>query len=273
VASLREALEQLPPELGAKRLRGLQETLLDGMDQGIKILRDNVHAAPVTAASLIKELPSGMRDRLHHEGKYAIYAYPARPIWDKSFLGKLVADLRSVSPEATGFPVTHWETSQGIERGFRQAAAVAAGVLVLLLLIDFRSLRYTLLALAPLSLGVVWMWGGISLLGISYNYVNIIAFPLIIGIGVASGVHILHRYRQEGEQDVAPVVRFTGMAIFLSAATTMVGFGSLALAQHRGAASLGLVLLFGVGACLVTSTLFLPALLALLKRMRSGRPK
>jgi predicted RND superfamily exporter protein len=122
--------------------------------------------------------------------------------------------------------------------------------------------------MAPLGLGITWMWGGFSVLGLSYNYVNIIACPLIIGIGVASGVHILHRYRQQGQQDVASVVRFTGMAIFLSAATTMVGFGSLALAQHRGAAMLGLVLLIGVGSCLITSTRFLPALLKLIQRKK-----
>ena len=93
----------------------------------------------------------------------------------------------------------------------------------------------------------------------------------IVGIGVASGVHILHRYRQDGEGDIAPVVRHTGLAFFLSAATTMVGFGSVALSSHRGASSLGLLLLLGVGACLVTSTMFLPAMLAVRKARRERR--
>jgi hopanoid biosynthesis associated RND transporter like protein HpnN len=277
LARLRKTIDKTPAAESTRRLAQLQRLLLDGLDQGIKLLSDNVNATTITVANLVAGMPSGLRDRLYHskgKGKgaqFAVYVYPARPIWDKDFLERLIVDLRKVSPAATGFPVTHWETSQAIERGFRHAAIVASVVLVLMLLIDFRSPRYALLALAPLAMGIAWMWGGISLLGISYNFVNIIAFPLIIGIGVASGVHILHRYRQEGERDVAPVIQFTGMAVFLSAATTMVGFGSLALAQHQGAASLGLVLLLGVGSCLLTSTLFLPALLQLLRRRDNGK--
>ena len=266
LGELRAAIKQAPPDQARQRLGKVQGQLLSGLDQGLDMLWKGATGGPVTAASLLASLPPGFRDRLFHDGRYAVYTYPARPIWDKGFMAQLVRDLRSVSPEATGFPVTHWETSNAIEAGFRDASIIASVMLVLLLLLDFRNLRYTLMAVAPLAMGITWMWGGMSLLNISYNFVNVIAFPLIIGIGVASGVHILHRYRQEGEQDVAPVVRFTGMAIFLSAATTMVGFGSLTLAHHRGAASLGQVLLLGVGACLATSVLFLPALLRVLKR-------
>jgi len=266
VARLRKALKETPAHKALPRLQELQKKILAGIDQGLEILRQNAGAKPMTAASLLAELPAGLRDRMYHQGRYAVYVYPAEPIWDKQYMARFIADLRSVQPEATGFPVTHYEIGSSIELGFRDASIIALVALVILLLLDFRSPRYTLLALAPLGMGIAWMWGGISLLGMSYNFVNIIAFPLIIGIGVASGVHILHRFRQEGEQDIAPVVRFTGMAIFLSAATTMVGFGSLTLAQHRGAATLGIVLLLGVGACLATALFFLPALLRVLKR-------
>ena len=266
---LEAALEQVPEADATRRLGKLQASLLDGLQQGLKILEQNIASEGITAKGLLAQLPPGMRDRLYSDGSFAVIAYPAKPIWDKAFLGQLIKDLRAVHPEATGFPVTHWETSSAIERGFKDASIIALLVLVVLLTIDFRSPRYTLLALAPLGMGVAWMWGGLSLLGLSYNFVNIIAFPLIIGIGVASGVHILHRYRQEDERHIAPVVRHTGMAIFLSAATTMVGFGSLSLASHEGAASLGNVLLLGVGACLLTAVLFLPAVIALLRRHES----
>lgn len=268
VTQLRLALEQVPAAEAAARMGRFEAELLAGMDQGIRILRQNVEARPVTVQTLLARLPVGLRDRLYHEkGHFAVYVYPAASIGDKALLQRFVEEVREVSTAATGFPVTHWESSRSIERGFRDAAIAAAVTLLLLLLLDFRSLRYTLLAVAPLGIGVAWMWGGMSLLGMEYTYVNIIAFPLIIGIGVASGVHILHRYRQEGTGDVAPVVRFTGMAVFLSAATTMVGFGSLALARHQGAANLGVLLLVGVGSCLLASTLFLPALLHLLRRV------
>lgn len=264
---LRQAVKQVPAAEAASRLTALQAELFKGLDEGVRILRENVEARPVTVERLLAQLPTGLRDRLYHRGgRYAVYVYPARSIGDKDFLERFVGDVRAVSAQATGFPVTHWESSRAIEKGFRDASIAASIALLLLLLVDFRSLRFTLLAVAPLSIGIAWMWGSMSLMGMEYTYVNIIAFPLIIGIGVASGVHILHRYRQEGTRDVAPVVRFTGMAVFLSAATTMVGFGSLALAQHQGAAGLGVLLLVGVGSCLLSATLFLPALLQLLRR-------
>jgi len=265
VAGLHAALRSAPKAQAYRVLAEVQRQSIQGIRKGLKILADNVNARPVTITSLLASLPEGLRDRMYHKGRFAIYAFPAKPIWEKAFLKQLVEDLRSVNLEATGFPVTHWEFSTAIELGFRDASIISLIALFILLYADFRSFRYTFLAVAPLVMGISWMWGGISLLGMHYNFVNIIAFPLIIGIGVASGVHILHRYRQEGERDIAPVIQNTGMAVFLSAATTMVGFGSLALARHRGAASLGIVLLMGVGACLVTSITFLPALLKLLK--------
>jgi hopanoid biosynthesis associated RND transporter like protein HpnN len=267
VASLLRALRQVRNSDAAKRLAALRRELLDGLDQGVAVLKQNVGAEPVTVERLLDQLPAGLRDRLYNAGRFAVYAYPARSIGDKAFLERFISEVRRVSDSATGFPVTHWESSRSIEAGFRDASIAATIALVLLLLIDFRSVSYTLLALAPLGIGIAWMWGGMSLMGMDYTYVNIIAFPLIIGIGVASGVHILHRYRQEGTGDVAVVVRFTGMAVFLSAATTMVGFGSLALAQHQGAAGLGILLLVGVGSCLLAATLFLPAVLQLLRRL------
>ncbi|MCB9558260.1 MAG: MMPL family transporter [Deltaproteobacteria bacterium] len=253
--------QQLRPRLAA-----LQREIFSGRDQAVGILAANVTSGASDGQRLLDELPAAVAARLQHKKSdgslsYAVYVYPRTSIWSDDMLPRFVADLRAVQPNATGYPVTHWQANTVIRAGFVDASAVAVGVLVLLLLFDFRNLRYTLYALVPLGFGIIWMLGGMAICKMSYNFANIIAFPLIVGIGVASGVHILHRFRQEGEREIAPVVRHTGMAILLSAATTMIGFGSLALAQHRGAASLGLVLLMGVGACLVASIVLLPALL------------
>jgi hypothetical protein len=118
--------------------------------------------------------------------------------------------------------------------------------------------------MAPLAMGVVWMMGTMRLLQIPFNFANLVAVPLIIGVGIDNGVHVIHRIRFEGRAGMRVVLRHTGRAIFIASLTTMIGFGSLALASHRGLASLGLVLLLGVGACLITSTLVLPNLLVVL---------
>jgi predicted RND superfamily exporter protein len=267
---LRKTLAKLPQKDTKRRLEAFQRRFIGRWHEGQALLRQAVFAGPVSAEKFVSLLPAGLRARLYNKGAFAIYVYPSQWLWEAGFLERFVADLRSVDPAATGWPVTHWEANLTIERGFRTAALLTTLALMMLLFVDFRSVRYTVLAIVPVGVGMAWMWGGISLLGMSYNFANIIGFPLVIGIGVASGVHILHRYRQEGERQVAPVVRHTGLAILLSALTTMAGFGSLALARHQGAASLGLVLLMGVISCLVTATLVLPALLAALQRRRPG---
>lgn len=265
IKRLRETLKKIPADQAQKNLAAVQREIFDGLGQGLKLFKAHLDVEkPLSAKQLISGLPAGMRERMYRDGSYALYIYPSQPIWAKPFMKRFIADLRSVDPAVTGFPVTHWENGVIIESGFQTASLLTLAALFIFLLIDFRSLKYTILAMVPLGVGIILMWGGMSVFEMQYNFANIIAFPLIAGIGVASGVHILHRFRQQRETHITLVVQHTGMAIFLSAATTMVGFGSLTLAQHQGAASLGTLLLLGVGACLATSILLLPAIVRLL---------
>jgi hypothetical protein len=151
-----------------------------------------------------------------------------------------------------------------ITSGFYRAVGVGALVVTLILLVDYRHPRDALLALVPLILGVVWMMGAMRLFGIHFNYANLVAVPLIIGVGIDNGVHVIHRVRYEGRAGMSVVLGHTGRAILIASMTTMIGFGSLALASHRGMASLGMVLLLGVGSCMITSTWVLPNLLVAL---------
>lgn len=106
-----------------------------------------------------------------------------------------------------------------------------------------------------------------GLMGISYNFANLVAVPLIIGVGIDNGVHVIHRLRLEGQRGMAVVLRHTGRAILIASLTTMIGFGSLSLASHRGLASLGVILLLGVGACLISSMILLPNMLVAFGRV------
>ncbi len=140
------------------------------------------------------------------------------------------------------------------------AVFVALGVAGMALF-DWRSVAYTFLSVATLALGASWMVAAMGLFKIPYNLANIVALPLILGIGVVYGVHMLHRYREEHDGDVYSVVRHTGGAVTLAALTTMVGFGSLISASHKGAKTMGLTMVIGVLACLIASVLVLPAVL------------
>ncbi len=132
---------------------------------------------------------------------------------------------------------------------------------------DFANVRNTFLTLAPPLCGMVLMFGILGLSGIDLNPANLIVLPLILGIGVDDGVHVIHDFRmQTGPYRTSPS---TINAIMLTSLTSMIGFGSMLIAAHRGLASLGLVLVIGVGSCLFVSLVTLPAILTLISRTQS----
>jgi predicted RND superfamily exporter protein len=139
------------------------------------------------------------------------------------------------------------------------ALVVIAG----LLLLHFRG-PVGLVALIPLVIGSLIMLGLMYVLGMKYNYMNLIATPIILGIGIDDGVHALHRLREHGSMSGASIIesfQFVGKAIFLTSVTTMIGFGSVAFYAMRGMASFGQVLFLGVGACFLATVLVLPAVM------------
>ena len=137
--------------------------------------------------------------------------------------------------------------------------------------IHFRSLASVVLALLPVAIGTIWMVGLMGLLGVPFNPANIMTLPLVIGIGVTNGIHILNRFAEE--QNPSILAKSTGKAVLVSALTTIAGFGSLIPAKHQGIASLGIVMSIGVATCMIAALTFLPALLNLLDARRLDNKK
>jgi len=102
--------------------------------------------------------------------------------------------------------------------------------------------------------------------GVPINLANIMTLPLVIGIGVTNGIHILNRYAEEGTPGI--LSRSTGKAVLVSGLTAIAGFGSLILAEHRGIRSLGLIMSTGIATCMIAGLAFLPALLNLIGRWK-----
>jgi hypothetical protein len=94
---------------------------------------------------------------------------------------------------------------------------------------------------------------------VPFNPANIMTLPLVVGVGVTNGIHILNRFAEENDPGI--LARSTGKAVLLSALTTVAGFGSLMIAKHQGIASLGLLMAAGTFGCLVAGLVFLPTLL------------
>jgi predicted RND superfamily exporter protein len=143
------------------------------------------------------------------------------------------------------------------------------GAIALLVFAHFRRLGSVILALVPVAIGALWLGGLMGWFHIPLNPANIMLLPLVLGIGVTNGIHILNRFAEEHNPSI--LAKSTGKAVLVSGLTTIAGFGSLLLAKHRGIASLGLVMAIGVATCMFAGLTFLPALLNLLMRKRSPK--
>jgi predicted RND superfamily exporter protein len=267
---LKESVDALSDADATPRLTALQADVLALRDRALTALRKSSQGATLSATGMLALFPEGIRTRLANGDRYALYAYPKDSLKEGAAIERFVRDMQSVSPEATGFAISHFENVNGLKTSFQESGLVTLLAVLFLLFLDFRSPGRTILAMIPLAVGLSVAWGGMALLGMDYHPANVIAYPLVIGIGIDAGVHILHRYKQEGAARLTSVIRHTGRAVLMSTGTTMIGFGSLSLASHTGMSEMGQVLLIGIAASLVGATLVLPATLALLGGKRAN---
>ena len=153
----------------------------------------------------------------------------------------------------------------------RLALGLAAIAVFVLVGLDFRSLKASLLVMLPLTVGFVWMGGVMFLVGMKLNFFNVVVLPSVVGIGVDNGVHIYHRYLEEGTGSLAKVLRRTGRAITMTTLTTIVGYSGLILARHPGLNSIGKLAVIGIAATFATAVVALPSLLQVLETRKQRR--
>lgn len=133
------------------------------------------------------------------------------------------------------------------------------------MLFSFRSFRWSIIAMLPLLVGLLWLFGIMMIFGLQFNFYNLVVLPAILGIGEDSGVHLAHRYREEGENSMWQVLSSTGQHITMGSITTMLGFAGLLFTSHPGLQSIGIMAVLGIGMTLLTSITFLPALIQILE--------
>jgi len=211
----------------------------------------------------IRDIPESMRaDLVSGDGKsFLITVSPDREVSEKVGLFRFRSAMEEVDPGFTGTIPIFVEFTASIASEVGRATLYIAAAFFLLMLITFRSLKYTLISAATLSSAILMMFGLFPLMGIKFNATNVMILPLIFGLGIAFQIHIIHRYLQEG--DIGTAVLHSGKGVLLSALTTMIGFGSLGLAGSMEAArQLGIMLFVGIGLCLIITFTLLPALLS-----------
>ena len=147
------------------------------------------------------------------------------------------------------------------------AAMVTATFIVvfILILISFRSFRWTLIALIPLLIGLLWLFGVLLIFGLKFNFYNLVVLPAILGIGCDNGVHLAHRFRDEGKKNMWEVLSSTGQHITIGSLTTMMGFAGLLFTNHPGLQSIGVMAVVGIGMTLLTALTFLPSIVQVLE--------
>jgi hopanoid biosynthesis associated RND transporter like protein HpnN len=260
--ALRRCLGETPTSAAARRLQDLEQRLATDLAEDLHRLREVSTPATITLA----DLPTDLRERyIGKSGKWLLRVFGKESLWDYGPLAHFVDRIHSVDAEATGKPFSTLEGLRAMKNGFLWAGIYALGAIVAVLLADFRTLRHTLVALAPLGMGMIMTLGVMGLCGWPLNPANMIAFPLIVGVGVDNGVHVLHDYLSRRTQRRAYTLSHTtGQGIMVAALTTMLGFGVLMISSHRGLIGLGFILTLGVGCCMLTALVFLPAVLRVL---------
>lgn len=224
------------------------------------------------------DLPTGLRERyVGTDGRWLLLVQPAvvdQSILSPERLALFVGAVREIAPEVLGPPVQIYESSRLIQNAYMQAALYALPVILLILVLDFRSLTDAVCALVPVLVGFVGAFGMMVVAGFPLNFANMIVMPMILGIGVDAGVHVVHRWRAEPGGRPAGLSGGTGRGITMTMLTTMIGFAALMIARHRGIQSLGFVMVAGLATTLLASYTILPALLHLRggPRMSADQP-
>jgi hopanoid biosynthesis associated RND transporter like protein HpnN len=247
------------------RLAEYQRALFDDIHETFDTIQNQDTSSPLGP----KDLPPALRNQfIGRTGKFKVEVFPKDDIWQHENQKKFIDDLRqALGPYAdrvTGTPVQLYEYTTLLKNSYQQAALYALAAIVVMVFLHFRSVMCVLLSLMPVAIGSVWTAGLMGLFGIPFNPANIMTLPLVIGIGVTNGIHILNRVAEE--QNASILAKSTGKAVLVSALTALTGFGSLILGKHQGIQSLGLVMAVGIAACMIAGLTFLPAALNILGR-------
>lgn len=218
-------------------------------------------ARPLVAGDLNASpagLPPILRERLiGPRGSYLLRIYPKENLWDPEALAAFVAEVEGAAPGVTGVPAMLHGASSVMLAAYQRAGWIALGLVSLGLLVWFRRLRPALIALASLGVGVIWTAGLMGWLGQELNPANLIALPLMLGIGIDSAVHVVHRASAGGEGVLGASL---GRALLYSGLTSVASFGTLGLATHPGTASMGSAISLAILACVSAGILVAPAL-------------
>ncbi|MEI9995461.1 MAG: MMPL family transporter [Rhizomicrobium sp.] len=253
-AALAGTLDTLASGSAALRARAT-EALVPGLKVLLGQMSASLQAAPVSIASMPADM---VRDWVAKDGTARIQVFPADTSGSNQSLNAFSKAVMAVVPDATGAPISIRQSGTTIVNAFIHAGVLSFAVITALLLLALRRIRDVLLTIIPLLLTGLLTMATTVVIGLQLNFANVIALPLLFGIGVAFNIYFVMAWRA-GQVDL--LQSSLTRAVIYSALTTASGFGSLWLSSHPGTASMGELLMISLGWTLATTLFFLPALM------------
>ena len=269
VARLVVKLRQADRDTSEPALTFLQRQVYRDFRRSFQRLQANL--APERVG--LEDLPEELRRKFVSErGRFLMQIHPAVNVWDREGAARFVSELRAVDPDVTGTPIITFEAIRLMERAYQQGTLYAIALVAAITAVLLRRARETILALLPLGLGLTWTLGLMWVFGLPFNLGNVFALPLIVGAAAEYGLNIVARFIEGREHGGPLLARSTTTAVLVNGLMTIIGFGSLMLAAHRGIHGLGLLLTLGAASNLVAALVVLPVLLQRFGTPSAARP-
>jgi uncharacterized protein len=262
-------LRQADPQVSEPVLTLLQTQVYRDFVRSFQRLQSNLAPRPI----VLDDVPKEFRTKfVSDSGRFLLQIHPAVDIWDRAGSERFIKELRSVDPDVTGTPIITYEALHLMERAYQQGTIYAILLVTIATALTLRRVRETALALLPLGLGLMWAFGLMYFFGLKFNMGNVFGLPLILGAAAEYGLNIVMRF-MEGRDHGGPLIaRSTMTAVLVNGLTTISGFGSLMVADHRGIFGLGLLLTLGTATSLLASLIVLPILLQTMARRTPASP-
>ena len=283
------ALGSLQMQMGGKLTPDEKAALASTLDRVKALLKELKSASPERLASLdawlrsratrlvkpfieqtarspkLSDMPEMVRSKfIDKKDRIIVLAYPKESMLDGDAIRAFFTELQKVNKDATGIgQIVYLFVSRTLDDLPLLIFSVSF-VVLLVVSLDFRSAKLAFLVFIPLIFAIVYAVGAVILTGQIISVLMLSGFPLILGIGVDDGVHLVHRVLEDPKAGVVHAVTHTGKAILMTSITTMVSFGGLLLMNHHGLEGLGFLVTVGVGLCFITSVTIFPAILTLL---------
>jgi len=272
LTSFKKELQDILIELDARQqpdrrifIEKIQTTLLGTLPNVMNELSAGLNAKEVT----LDDLPADIEDKwLSKKGSYRIQIFPKKDLNDLKSLEEFITEVQSVAPETTDLPIMYWESMKEVIAAFQEAIAIALVTIAMLLFAIRRNIVDTVLVMTPLILAGLFTMASATLTNTPINFANIIALPLLLGLGVDNGIHMVEKLRHSLSETQNIYQSSTARAMFYGALTTASSFAGLAFSPHQGIASMGLIITIGIFWIMVCTFVILPALSKLVLKVQ-----